>query len=416
MRIVKRIPRKDLDDFTTIIANAYPGMRIVSEEDRKTFKKRIADRLKNDSRMNLYGLYRKKRLLGVMALYDFCMKLLSVKTTVGGVGLVAVDLLHKKEKVCKEMIAFFHDYYLKKKVCMTALYPFRPDFYKRMGYGYGTKMNQYIIKPSNLPKGRSKRHIRFLNKKDVNRILTCYERHFNRTHGLMQRIRYDFNSVFNDPEIKIIGYEDKKRISGYLIFGFRPARADNFILNDIQIYELIYEDQKVLSELLTFLQTQADQINNIIYDTQDDNFHYLPIDPRDGSDDMMRPVGHVTNKQGIGIMYRVADTRGLFKVLKSHNFNGQNLRLKISIRDTFLASNNRPVIVHFVNGKPNLKRSNYDCEIKLDVAEFSSLIMGVVNFNSLFRYGLATTSNLKYLKTINKIFVTDEKPICLTAF
>ena len=52
----------------------------------------------------------------------------------------------------------------------------------------------------------------------------------------------------------------------------------------------------------------------------------------------------------------------------------------------------------------------------LDVASFSSLITGAVDFKSLYRYGLADISASRYVDTINKLFLTEEKPICTTPF
>ena len=58
----------------------------------------------------------------------------------------------------------------------------------------------------------------------------------------------------------------------------------------------------------------------------------------------------------------------------------------------------------------------HDVEIRLDVAEFSPLLLGVVSFRSLYLYGLAEISDTGYLETINRLFLADARPICLTAF
>ena len=124
---IKVIPKKDYARFVDIVANAYPGMKIKTRED----KKRTINLLKKTAdypAVNYYGLYRRSELVGVMALYDFMMNLFSNMVKTGGIGLVAVDLLHKKEKICKEMVEFFLYHNKKKGVSMTALYPFRPDF------------------------------------------------------------------------------------------------------------------------------------------------------------------------------------------------------------------------------------------------------------------------------------------------
>ena len=136
MSVVKPMPESDLDSFAQIVGNAYPAFPLSSPEEKERFKKNMGETYRSTDRC-IYGLYRDGALLGGMICYDFQINLFSTMRPVAGVGLVAVDLLHKKEKVAKELIEFFHDHYHEKGVPMTMLYPFRPDFYKKMGYGYG---------------------------------------------------------------------------------------------------------------------------------------------------------------------------------------------------------------------------------------------------------------------------------------
>ena len=99
-------------------------------------------------------------------------------------------------------------------------------------------------------------------------------------------------------------------------------------------------------------------------------------------------------------MYRVLDTRKVFQVLREHNF-GQDCRLKLSIRDSFLPENDGSTIVHFEGGKPHLKKDDdFEVEVRLNVSDFSSLLMGTVRFRRLHRYGLADISDPSYVDTV----------------
>jgi predicted acetyltransferase len=416
MSQIRKLSIKELADFIPIIINAYPGFGIDTEEKIKKTKQRLIKLQRNDPVINFYGLFRNKKLLGGMRLHDFTMNFFSTKIKVGGVGLIAVDLIHKKEKICKELVMYFLRHYRKRGACMTALYPFRPDFYQKMGFGYGTKMNRYKIKPVNLPRGDSKKHIKFLNKKDMQKIIDCYNRYYENTHGMMEKCMYELGWLSN-PNTKSVGYKSNNKILGYIAFSFKPEKKDNFIANNMHIKEFIYENRKVLAELLTFLHTQADQIHYIIFNTQDEYFHYLPLDPRDPANNLIEPITHETNTQGLDIMYRVINTEILFKIQRDHNFGGQNCRLKLSIQDSFFPENKGSLVIHFVDGKPYLKnKGKHDVEIHLDISNFSSLVMGAVNFKNLYNYNLAEISDIKYIDTVNKIFMTDTKPKCTTQF
>ncbi|MBN2620358.1 GNAT family N-acetyltransferase [candidate division WOR-3 bacterium] len=413
---IKRIPIKDLPAFVDIIADAYPGMKISAPEE----KKKTVARLKQAARDPLtdyYGLYRSHQLLGGMALYDFTMNYHSIDLPIPGVGLVAVDLLHKKEHVCKELIQFFHTFCRKKKVPMTALYPFRPDFYKKMGYGYGTKVNQYYFKPSDLPVRGFKEHVRYMEPGDHRAIKACYERFRTKHHGMFTERAMKWTFLFASSGRRVLVYQKEHIILGYLVYSFKKVQEANWIKNDIIVHEFIYETREALSGLLCFLHTQLDQIHRVVYATQDDNFHHMLHDPRDGTDTMFVPLAHQVNRQGVGIMYRVIDTGRLFTVLHQHDFGGMTCTIKMSVIDDFLPDNDGSIVIRFDRGIPEvLKTGKVDVEIRMDVADFSSLIMGVVGFQDLYLYGLIEISKPPYLDTLNRLFHSIAEPITTTQF
>jgi predicted acetyltransferase len=413
---IRKIPPRDLSVFVDIVANAYPGFGIVTPDDKKKMKKRLI-KLSRDPTICHYGLYRDGRLMGGMRTYDFTMNLFSHRVLVGGVGFVAVDLLHKKEKICKELIFYFINLYKRKKASIVALHPFRPDFYRKMGFGYGTKVNEYRIKPADLPRRTSKKHIRFLAQRDKKAFRECCERYFLRHHGMFRIKEHEIDYFFGRPEAKTVVYKDGNRILGYLSFIFRKSDEDNLLKNNIVIRELVYENPSVLSALLYFLNVQADQIGEIVFPTQDDSFHYTPIDPRDGSHHVIPIIAHQTNTQGIGIMYRVFDAENVFRILKKHNFGGQNCRLRITIKDSFFPANQGSFVVHFTEGFPRvISVGKYDVEISIDIADFSSLLMGAVEYGSLLDYGLSHISDDHYVDVVERIFRVSQKPICHTMF
>lgn len=414
---VMRLLEKDFNDLANIVSNAYPSFKINTQEKRDDFKEKAIKTQNQDNGVDYYGLFRENKMMGCMRLHDFNMNLFSNQVLAGGVGMVAVDLVHKKEKVARELISFFLKHYRDKGSAITCLYPFRPDFYKKMGFGFGTKMNQYRIKPSCIPNKKSKGHIQYLVPEDKNEVLECYNRYASKTHGMILKRDMDIRGLLQNTEYKAIGFKENGRILGYMIFSFKAENEDNFLINDLIIREMIYENKAVLSEFLTFLNTQEDQINRLIINTQDEDLHHLFSDPRNGTDEIIPSVFHVSNTQGVGLMYRIINTKLIFDILKNQDFGGQNLKLRLNIKDNLLAENNECIIVHFVNGKPFIKEENdFDVEIEMDISDFSSMIMGVIGFKALYNYGLANLSDDTYIDTINKLFLSEDKPVCMTAF
>ncbi len=413
MSQINPISIKDLPELVSIVAQAFPNMNIVSEED----KQRLADRLNNtltDPERHLFGFYSQGRLLGGMLLYDFEMNLNSVIIPAGGVGMVAVDMLHRKEHVAKNMISFFLHHYRRRNAPIVLLYPFRPDFYKKMGFGYGPKINQYRIQPSTFPERGSKDHVRFLTKEDTASILSCSNRYANQTHGMVIRFEREIDGILANPSNKVVGYEVEKEILGYLVFNQLVGK--NISSNDLMVHEMVFENRDALLGLLAFLRSQSDQFQRVVFNTYDPTFHHLLSDPRNGSNNVIPHVSHESNVQGLGLMYRVVDVKVLFKALHNHNFNSQTCRLNLTLTDTFLPENAGSTIIHFKGGRPYFGSEDYEVAIEIDISEFSSLMMGVIGFKKLYQYSLAQISDTSYLDMIDRLFSTNSEPVCLTKF
>jgi len=415
MTEIRALLPEDFDPAARIFADAYPGFKIATEEDRKRFSERALKLQEEEPTAQFHGLFRHGQLQGMMCFYDFSTNFLQARIPAGGVGQVAVALPHKKEHVAKEMMLYFLRHYRDRETPLAALYPFRPDFYRSMGFGYGTKMNQYRVKPSALPMGPSKAHIRYLTAADRQQLVACYRRFVDRTHGMMEKSEREVQRLFAAPQHRLIGYEKDGTILGYLVFTFE--KGDTFLLNDIQVQELVYEDVQALSELLTFLHTQADQIRHVIINTHDEYFHYLLLDPRNNSQRLIPDVYHESNTQGVGLMYRVIDVPGIFDLLHERSFGGQTSTVELNIIDSFLPENAGRTLLRFEGGRVRrMDRAEHDVSLRLDIAEFSSLLAGSVDFLSLFRYGLVEISDPTYVNIINRIFAVEQKPMCTTAF
>jgi predicted acetyltransferase len=276
-------------------------------------------------------------------------------------------------------------------------------------------MSQYRVKPAALPKGSSRAHVRYLDKDDKQAVLDCYNRFLDRTHGLIEKSAHELKRLMENPKHRILGYEKDGRVMGYLVFSF--DKGEGALVNDIHVREFVYESREALSELLTFLHVQADQIRHVIFDTQDEYFYHLLLDPRNGSPVLIPDVYHETNVQGVGIMYRVIDTPRIFGSLKERDFGGQTCWLKLTVEDSFLPENAGSTLLHFEDGRLRLPDDGlHDVEVRMDVAEFSSLLIGTVNFRSLYMYSLTEISGPSYVGVVDRIFAVRDKPICTTPF
>ena len=388
--VVKKMPKRDLGDFWEIVVLAgSEGYYPQRKEGRVKWFTEIS---KECPGLDYYGAYRDDVLLGGMVIGDYTMNLRGAVIPLSGVGMVHTDMLHKKEKICKEMMAFFLQHNREKDVHLLYLSPFRPDFYKQMGFGYGSTAYDYRIPPASFPNTGAKEKLSYLPDKERTGFLDCYGRVMRKTHGMISR-----NVFFTEEQLgggkRAVVYKEEGVITGVLVFSFGDEK-------EMVIHEWFCEDARAFRAFCSFLHTQSDQFHRILFTSADEYLYYALRDPTDGLRDLETCRCRVDN------MFRVVDAAGLFRDLRDVNFGGANLILNLRVRDDFFAPNNGVTCIRFENGYPRVmeQQARADLEITLDVADFSSLMVGAVNPSALFRLGLLELSDTGKLKLLDTMF------------
>lgn len=410
---IEKLKENDYSNLAQIFKNAYPGIPASLEDYENSMKKQHEYEW-----LNFYGVYDENNLVGGMRLHDFEMNLMGQYIKAGGVGSIAVDLLYKKQKVAYEIMKFYLYHYKNLGASMALLYPFNPEFYRKMGFGFGTSMNQFKVKPSYLKRGSTKKHMKCLSVEDAKELHDFYNMQVNKNNGLIKKELREFQNRLKNKTNKIYGYKKDGKIEGYIAIAFKKSSEETFLTNDIFVSEILFDNLDAFNEIMTFLHDQKDQIRYVIINTFDEDFRYTLNDPRNDSNKRLVSVYHECSYQGTGIMYRVLDVNKLLEDLKNHNFSNESCNLKLKINDSFMEENEGYYFLEFKDG--SLKCSNdeieYDVELEVNIDDFSSLITCSVDLKSLYRYGLIKLSDEVYLDKLNRIFKSDEKPKCLTSF
>ncbi|MCT4620055.1 MAG: GNAT family N-acetyltransferase [Marinisporobacter sp.] len=416
MREIRKLNEMHIDEYTEIAYNAYPSFKDFTKESMAQYKKETLEILKNDPTVTFYGLFEDDEMIAVMRLFDFEMNCFGKMLPVSGIGFLGVHLMHKKKKAARDMLKFYEENYKDKGVPFGLLLPFRPDFYKKMGYGFGTKMNQYKILASRIPAYYKDSDIRYIKEDELCKLLDCHNRVAHKTHGMMKKIGDESKAIFGDDFNRVIGnYDENGNINGYLVYKFQNGKAGNYTINNIYIKELIYENPQVLKKLLGFLRKQEDQVHLVTFNTEDESFYYLFNDPRNDSLNYI-PYGYLeTNTQAVGVMYKLFDVRQAFIQCKHRNYNHANIGVKFLIEDNF-NQRTEEIIIKFEKGKAIVDAKEFVATIKIDIAEFSSLFLGCTSLKGLFDLGLLELDHDEYLQELDRAFYCNQKPVCYTDF
>lgn len=401
--------------YVRICLNAYPSMTLPVDQ----LTERLMDTQKNDNASNYYGAFEDDLLVGGMRLLDFKLNYHGQMIDASGVGMVAVDLLQKKKGLAKDLINYYLDHYEQRDNYLALLYPFRPDFYYRMGFGYGTKMNQYDFCPASLPKGRVKGQLTYLKDEHKTMLKEFYNRHAQGVHGLCLKSDYEIESLFkaHADNNTLVGYQEDGALLGYLAFGFKKAHDNNFVRNNLAVREWMWNSPVGFAGLARFLHIQADQIERIVFNTQDEDFHFALSDVRHSSFNMIPSVYHQSNITGVGVMYRITNFTAFMGATAGRNFNGMDMNLSVQIQDTFRPENAGQYYLSFQGGQAYLSPVplHEGVSLGIDIADLSSLLMGSVDFAALHRLGRVDVDASR-VEDLNALFRVERKPQCITAF
>lgn len=409
---------RDYRRWIDISADAYPISKLDTVAQRDAAFEEQRDLGERQPEHRLVGAYRDGRLVGGMRVYDFFMCVRGASVFTGGIGSVAVGFEHKRRGVARDLVCGFLDEYRERGAALSLLYPFRPDFYTKLGFGYGSKMNQYRIALDALPAHGAREHVRQLGPGDLAAFLAVYARVADRTNGLLRREVWRAELRLAGDAFRTFGYVDAQGLGGYLTVEIKLGKNGSMNRNELYLHELIYETPAALAALLAFARSLRDQFATLIVNTQDPDFHFVPLDPRNGSDrSLYPPVYHETNAQGVGVMYRLLDVARLVDALAGCEFGDLAGTVRIDLADAVLPANAGAYTVRFAAGRAQLaeRGATPDVDVAIDVADLSALVMGSVRLRSLVAYGRALVSKPHWLRPLDAAFDT-AAPVCLTRF
>jgi predicted acetyltransferase len=274
---------------------------------------------------------------------------------------------------------------------MAVLWPFRPDFYRKIGFGYGGKKYRYSLLPSTLPHAAGKSHVTHAGDADYEAMAGCYTRMFANRHGMLDETGPTIKSTVGPANGgKAAVYRDGDEVRGFMIYRFVKAHPTNFVSNDLHVEECLYEHPEVLAEFMSFLHSQHDQVRRIIFDTPDAEFYYAPVDPRNDSNMMYPSVYHESHTAAVGAMYMVLDIPNLIESTPGAVYGDGAITVDFVVDDPWWGKAGGSTRIAFANGRAEIaKAGRADIEVALHIADFSSLIMGAVRLSRLVEYGLA---------------------------
>ncbi|MBR3786496.1 MAG: GNAT family N-acetyltransferase [Firmicutes bacterium] len=417
---IRKLTPADLPGYMDIYLNAYPAGKDLSEECYDKYAARHTQSMEEFNHVTYYGLFEDGMMAAAMKLIDFDINLYGRMCKATGLMALGVHPLHKKKGLAREMVQFFEDYTRESGASVAMLLPFRMDFYRKLGYGCGTKMDEYHIPTCQLPKAGKEAvgKLKYMGTDDIDKVLDCYSAFVRKNHGWLMKFEEEVRDMRSDDEVRRIGYFDGDELKGYAAFTFVNTSDCNYTLNLMDVKELIYDDAKVLKALLGGLRMQEDLAQTVIIRTGEPDFYHLLDSPQDVSGNYIDFGFLQTNISAVGTMYKIVDIKGFMDDADNRIFPPVDFAAEFEVYDE-LKQETENFVLSFEGGRWFYEKPE-DVEtathIKCNLSDFSSLLMGSAEFGGLARLGVMETNNPGRTRLLDYLLHAEQKPFTNTDY
>lgn len=415
-RQIRPIGPADVEQYLEVYLNAYPAFKSLDDECRQFYREKTVRDMTEDKEVDFVGMFEGEKLIATMKLVNFQMNNYGKMQPAVGLMSLAVHPLFKKQGVALAMVRYY-EAYAAERSDVAVLLPFRMDFYRKMGYGLGGKMDEYHIPTLHLPKCKDLSHIRLLSRGDIDAVLACHTEFAKANHGMLAKYEEEIRDMRADESTIRVGYEEDDKLAGYAAYHFEQASDVNYTMNRIVVDELIYSDGTVLRALLGYLRNQADLAETIVIRSGEEDFYHLLPDAADVSGNYI-PFGYLqTNVSAMGNMYKILDPEKFV----AHTDYRQFPQIDRTVRFRYLdemAGEEKTLTVAFAAGKWSAAspETTPDATVTCAMSDLSALLMNCGRLASFVRLGVMTIDKPEETPVLDMLLYYNQKPFSNSDF
>jgi predicted acetyltransferase len=161
---------------------------------------------------------------------------------------------------------------------LSALYPFKPAFYRSLGWGMVGELHAYTFAPESLVPTAEPRTVRLAEPEDEPALAACYDRVARASNGMIARSETIWRQHLDVPGSHTFVYEDGP-LSGYIRVRYGTARSPEH--RPLVVHEIVADTPAAYDALLAWISRQRELWRRVHYDAApDERFAHRLADPR----------------------------------------------------------------------------------------------------------------------------------------
>ncbi len=378
--------RADVRPLATLWTQAFPDARTVGDRMRQ-----IEAGLPFGGIESAWVAEDEGRILGAFRAYRFEEHIGGAVLPMLGLAAVATSPTARRRGVGRALCRHAMRVGRERGDIVSVLYPFRPDFYRTLGWGLVGEMHAHRFAPAALPLHDEAAAVRPADPDDRNAIASCYARVAERSNGPIVRDARAWSHRLDVPGTYPFVFDDGG-VRGYAIVrfgrGIRPGDGK------LHVLELVAEDEEARRGLFGWLASQRDQFGEIRYDAlPTERLDLILSDPRPPRFRPARSLWYPTARRIRGPMLRVLDVPAALEA-RPHwgDVLGIGLTLEIEVLDDDIPGNRGPWALSVEEHGARVHSgpaSGWDARLVVDAATFAQLYAGELSPSTAVRLGLA---------------------------
>ena len=297
---------------------------------------------------------------------------------------------------------------------LSALYPFRPDYYRRMGWELVGALHEYRLRTHHLPDYAEADAVReALGTADAEALAACYARAAERGHGPIRRDRRIWAYRLTGMEIGVrpldvdgsldLGRHPLRRtlvfqadqVRGYALVQYAPAASPEE--GTLLVRELIAETEAAYRGLIGHLRAQADQWPYIRHFARpQERLEERLRDPRPPRFRPARSLYFPTARILRGPMLRLVDLPAALRLRRWFDAPGaenESLTFRIEMEDPDLPHNRGPWRVRIEGAAATVEPAGdaapVEAALTAGAAPLARIYAGELTVSDALRTGLA---------------------------
>ena len=410
-REIRRIRPEDMDEYMKVYTGSYTAFKDWSDSGYAEKQASLTESLLEDEHIQFFGLFEDGTLIATMRLVDYEIGLFGELGRACGLASLAVHGMHRGKKAALDMVRFFENYTLESGADLALLLPFTMKFYRKMGYGFQSKMFRHSLPTKNLPACKDKPHLVMLSRADEAEILECQREYSRRNHGSLVKFEDDIRNFRGGDTVRWVGVREDGCLTGYMSIVFSCDSETNYTLNCMNVTELVYENPTAFRELLGYLYDQADQAQRVTILTGEEDFYHILMEAADTSGNYIDFGGLQTGVTAMNIMHKLVDPEKFVRDTAYRRFPMGEMTVCFQYEDAY-SGEEKAMTVRIADHRWELlpAGTKSDVTVSTSQAELASILMGSAGIAALVRLGAAKVSEPALLQDLDALFHVPQKP------